>query len=362
MTSNLEQIPFFFIIGRPRSGTTLLRSIFDAHPNVVLPFESPVILNLYKKYKKHRQWDDAAVDELYADLEKQPYFERWRVDKEDLRQRIMSYQGEISFQVLVRLIYLGYQSVFDKGEVKWFGDKNPVYSFYADRLYRMFPDAKFIHITRDYRDNLVSLKQVTFEAPIPALIAYRWVRANKLMDKIIRKAPKQVYRLRYEDLAASPEVKTKEICNFLGIEFFPEQLEYRKKLEGAKERAAEYQIRNHQSLMKPVNTGRIAIWKGADSGRGKGDGYGCRTQRRRARIRTRIQRRLPYAQAQIYAGTDLCAADEYRHARRKPAAVWRGFVGIPEIAGVLQNLSESYLAKAEGLISSPEPFHHIFPL
>lgn len=263
MTSNLEQIPFFFIIGRPRSGTTLLRSIFDAHPNVVLPFESPVILNLYKKYKKHRQWDDAAVDELYADLEKQPYFERWRVDKEDLRQRIMSYQGEISFQVLVRLIYLGYQSVFDKGEVKWFGDKNPVYSFYADRLYRMFPDAKFIHITRDYRDNLVSLKQVTFEAPIPALIAYRWVRANKLMDKIIRKAPKQVYRLRYEDLAASPEVKTKEICNFLGIEFFPEQLEYRKKLEGAKERAAEYQIRNHQSLMKPVNTGRIAIWKGA---------------------------------------------------------------------------------------------------
>ncbi len=263
MTTNPENVPFFFIIGRPRSGTTLLRSIFDAHPNVVIPFESPVILNLYRKYKKVRAWDEAAVDELYADLSKQPYFERWRVEKDGLRERILNQKGEIGFHLLIRLVYQGYQSVFDKSETLWFGDKNPVYSFYADRLFRMFPDAKFIHITRDYRDNLVSLRQVTFEAPIPALIAYRWVRANKLMDKIIRKAPKQVYRLRYEDLAASPEEKTREICDFLGIEFQPGQLEYRKKLEQAKERAAEYQIKNHQSLMKPVNTGRIAIWKEA---------------------------------------------------------------------------------------------------
>jgi hypothetical protein len=263
MTTNIIDVPFFFIIGRPRSGTTLLRSIFDAHPNVVIPFESPVILNLYRKYKKVRAWDETAVDELYADLSKQPYFERWRVEKEGLKERILSYQGEISFHLLIRLVYQGYQSVFDKTETLWFGDKNPVYSFYADRLFRMFPDAKFIHITRDYRDNLVSLRKVNFEAPIPALIAYRWVRANKLMDKIIRKAPDQVLRLRYEELAAAPEEKTREICNFLNLEFYPEQLEYRKKLEGAKERAAEYQIRNHESLMKPVNTGRIAIWKDA---------------------------------------------------------------------------------------------------
>ncbi|HOI86794.1 MAG TPA: sulfotransferase [Lentimicrobium sp.] len=263
MTTNPENVPFFFIIGRPRSGTTLLRSIFDAHPNVVIPFESPVILNLYRKYKKVRAWDEAAVDELYADLSKQPYFERWRVEKDGLKERIMNRKGEIGFHLLIRLVYQGYQSVFDKSETLWFGDKNPVYSFYADRLFRMFPDAKFIHITRDYRDNLVSLRQVTFEAPIPALIAYRWVRANKLIDKIIRRAPQQVYRLRYEDMAASPEEKTREICDFLGIEFQPGQLEYRKKLEQAKERAAEYQIKNHQSLMKPVNTGRIAIWKEA---------------------------------------------------------------------------------------------------
>jgi hypothetical protein len=262
MTTNIENVPFFFIIGRPRSGTTLLRSIFDAHPNVVIPFESPVILNLYRKYKKVRTWDVTAVDELYADLSKQPYFERWRVDKEELKERILSQKGTISFHLLIRLIYQGYQSVFDKTETLWFGDKNPVYSFYADRLFRMFPDAKFIHITRDYRDNLVSLRKVNFEALIPALIAYRWVRANKLMDRIIRKAPDQVFRLRYEDLAAAPEEKTHEICNFLSLTYYPEQLEYRKKLEGVKGRAADYQVQNHQSLMKPVNTDRIAIWKG----------------------------------------------------------------------------------------------------
>ena len=51
---NLNNIPFLFIVGRPRSGTTLLRTLFDAHSNVVIPPECQFVVNLYGKYgKKH---------------------------------------------------------------------------------------------------------------------------------------------------------------------------------------------------------------------------------------------------------------------------------------------------------------------
>ncbi len=41
MKNKVKSLPFFFIIGRPRSGTTLLRTLFDVHPNVIIPLERP---------------------------------------------------------------------------------------------------------------------------------------------------------------------------------------------------------------------------------------------------------------------------------------------------------------------------------
>ena len=50
-------VPFFFILGRPRSGTTLLKTLFDAHPNVKIPPELPIFLPLYQKFKHVKTWD-----------------------------------------------------------------------------------------------------------------------------------------------------------------------------------------------------------------------------------------------------------------------------------------------------------------
>ena len=49
--------PFFFILGRPRSGTTLLKALFDAHPNVKIPPELPIFLPLYQKFRHVKKWD-----------------------------------------------------------------------------------------------------------------------------------------------------------------------------------------------------------------------------------------------------------------------------------------------------------------
>ncbi len=55
-------IPIFFVVGRPRSGTTLLRTLFDAHPNVLVPPECQFIINLYPKYGKVTNWSKKNLE------------------------------------------------------------------------------------------------------------------------------------------------------------------------------------------------------------------------------------------------------------------------------------------------------------
>ena len=96
-------------------------------------------------------------------------------------------KGDNTFQEMVRKVCLSYTSVFDKEEIQLIGDKNPAYSLFAGRIHKLFPEAKIIHITRDYRDNYLSLTKVNFEVPIVPLVIYRWKFAYKRMQKLKKK-------------------------------------------------------------------------------------------------------------------------------------------------------------------------------
>jgi hypothetical protein len=53
----INNTPFFFIIGRSRSGTTLLMTMYDAHPNVIIPFESPYNWIYWNRFSINRMPD-----------------------------------------------------------------------------------------------------------------------------------------------------------------------------------------------------------------------------------------------------------------------------------------------------------------
>jgi hypothetical protein len=262
-SQHISSVPLFFIIGRPRSGTTLLRILFEAHPHVIIPPESPFIIGLYKKYGKVALWDEHMIESFCEDLFKQRYFDKWLIEKDRLIRSLMEEKGKNTFQAMFRKVCLTYSSVFEKKDIRLIGDKNPAYSLYIKRIHKLFPEAKFIHITRDYRDNYLSLIKVNFEVPIVPLVVYRWKFAWRRMQKMKNIHPGLIYSLRYEDLAAEPEREFQNLCRFLGIDYDPSVMSfYRKKSEVEKTYAGSEEISQvHQSLFNPISTQRMNLWQ-----------------------------------------------------------------------------------------------------
>lgn len=260
MSEKYKNIPFFFIIGRPRSGTTLLQSLFDAHPEIIIPLESPVALNIYSRYIRKGKLKPINPEKLLTDLYSIRKFGMWPLDEEKLKHDIRNFCGD--FYDLMKVIYSSYKSPFEKKETKLFGDKNPIYSRYLKDIIRIFPEAKIIYIVRDYRDHILSVKRVKLLYESTTIAAYRWIRSLKSIKKLLDKNPEKFYTVRYEDFVESPMEKMKDMCRFLGIDFFPQVFDYYKKdcVFSGKMNIDTFKL-FHSALLKPINSSAVGKWK-----------------------------------------------------------------------------------------------------
>ncbi len=258
---DLRNLPLFYILGRPRSGTTLLQLILDSHPDVLIPLEAPVYIELRYRYKNTTHWTPKILERFLKDLYNVTFFKDMPLDHEELKKEILSMEGNHSIYDLMSVPYKHYKGITENDEIKIIGDKNPVYSIIADNIFREMPQAKFIHIYRDYRDNIESLMRMNFEAGIPALLAYRWKFTYRLMDQLIEKEPERIYRIKYESLCAEPEKYTREICNFLEIDFQEKMLDFHSFYSKNEKELKEETAKIHKNLRNPINSSRIGLWK-----------------------------------------------------------------------------------------------------
>lgn len=258
---HLNDIPFFFILGRPRSGTTLLRMLFEAHPNIATAPECCFIINMHPKYGKISFWTKELLQSFYEDLLLNPKIENWDLDRESTLESLMQCKGENTFQNICKVIFLNYNSVFATEKVLWIADKNPIYATYAKKLMKIFPEAIFLHITRDPRDNIYSVKTFKFEAPIAALLAFRWLNSSSKLFKLRQKFPNKFFLIRYEDLASEPEKYFQFLCDFLKIPFHQEVFDYYKKDERLVGKDVESAMKYHKGLLSSVNTQKLGLWK-----------------------------------------------------------------------------------------------------
>ncbi|MGE5424456.1 MAG: sulfotransferase family protein [Syntrophothermus sp.] len=273
MTSeDLSKIPIFFILGRPRSGTTLLTTLFNAHPNIHIAPEYPVMLLLYQKFRKVKVWDEAAIRSFvdaafYSSQFSHRRIENLKIDKETILNELLKYQGKGSIQLFLKSINYFAYTMFRKEETHWIGDKNPVYSIFSNRLRKIFPEAKFICINRDYRDNFISIqkladKDVAVEAPNLRLQVARWRYFVRLFLKLKKEHPEKYYILKYEDLVTDQEKTFKSLCEFLGITYDPNVFEfYTKREEAVNTYGNTMYEKFHENLLKPISTARMNTWQ-----------------------------------------------------------------------------------------------------
>ncbi|NVO20913.1 MAG: sulfotransferase [Bacteroidetes bacterium] len=264
----IRKTPMFFIVGRPRTGSTLLRTLFDAHPNVSIPQEWPMLLALHRQFGEVKVWNKVILQDFYEALFQHLRISYWEItnwpkfDKEELWQALLQCEGPNSFETVFKTVYSQYHSYYEKKDILLFGDKNPVYSNQVDMLAKIFPTARFIHLTRDYRDNLVSMLDVDFEMPNISVLVYRWKYSWMTINKVASKYPERFLTIRYEDLVENAQERFCELCRFLEIPFEPSIFEFHNRKEELESHFPKEIIdRYFRSLFNPIDTSKVGIYK-----------------------------------------------------------------------------------------------------
>jgi hypothetical protein len=256
----LSDLPVFFIVGRGRSGSTLLRSAFDAHPNITIPLESRFVQYLFYRYHRIKKWTPELALKAISDIDKS--FEPLDLDHREIFKQVKLYHNNLSFQLVCKIIYISSSVSVNKKDIQCIGDKNPRYTFFIPRLIKIFPQARFIHLVRDYRANALAVtraaKVIGEIKAIPVAVA-RWKYYNRIIDRLKNRFPERFYTLRYEDLVEDPEKCLRQLCEFVGVNFSKTMLNYEVNIDN-------YFFDNsfsrlHQSLKKPFDISKISEWQ-----------------------------------------------------------------------------------------------------
>jgi Sulfotransferase family len=218
--------PYVFVVGCPRSGTTLLQRLLDAHPNLAISKETHWIPKWYEK-RRGITSKDMVTPELISRLVAYHRFPRWPMERKDLEQLIAD-DKPVSYADFVT----GFFDLFGKNAGKRLvGDKTPEYVRYFRTLHGLWPEAKFVHIIRDGRDVCLSVinwkkssnlasRFPTWQGDRVTTIALWWEWLVSLGRKDGETLGTELYHeVRYEALVSNPAHECERICAFLNIPY-----------------------------------------------------------------------------------------------------------------------------------------------
>lgn len=230
-----------FILGAHKSGTTLLRNLFDGHPRLfTIPVESHFfqlkghwVDNEYRSRKPSNYPPEALIQHYYNWIHRcnetcdpiADAFAKGLFDMDRFQQSMKSKKVQTEKEWMTLYFQSIYESIYAKPikESIRIIEKSVEHAEFALNIKSMFPKAKFIHIMRNPYANLVSLRKFKsnkFGFPIlPRLLKtlynnYYFLYKNKEWIS-------DYYVIRYEDLLTEPETTIKALCQFVGIKEDP---------------------------------------------------------------------------------------------------------------------------------------------
>jgi hypothetical protein len=226
-----------FICGHPKSGTSLIASLLDAHPQVLvypeetlffrntvpsiqdLPYEQQVsaakewILRIF-------HWDPEISHPSQRDYPDRDYS---AIDYDAVSRTFDELVGVASGKLygLLPCAILAYGRVSGMltHQTKGWMEKSPYNEAYADTIFEIWPDAKCVHILRDPRDNYASYVRKHSNWS-PKVFAFSWLQSTERGWRNLKKyGPLRYHIIQYETLVRQPEQTLINLASFLEIDF-----------------------------------------------------------------------------------------------------------------------------------------------
>ena len=212
---------FPFLLGCRRSGTTLLRVMFDANPQIAVPLET------YFPVDPVPAWigADGSLDVAHAaeDLQRQTWCKKMALDPQAVRDELVS-TGAATYPDLLRAFFRVYADAQGKPR---YANKTPRHVIFIPQLARMFPEGRFVHIVRDGRNVALSILERDRSVPDLAAAARLWrehVERGRADGRAL--GPERYAEVRYEDLLDGPEDALRRLCAFVDVPFDDAMLRY----------------------------------------------------------------------------------------------------------------------------------------
>jgi len=211
--------PMPVIVGCPRSGTTLLRFMLDAHPQLAIPPETGFLSSA--KLLKSRDCEQ-FLQRMIEHPPTAPAWEDFHISTTEFHEQLLKIQP-FNVPSGLRLFYKMYAARFEKS--RW-GDKTPMYSRTMLEIEKILPEAYFIHIIRDGRDVAVSLRDQWFSPGHDIETQALYWRENVEDAQRQGKQCLHYLEIKYEDLIMDTEAALHKICNYLSLDFHSNMLKY----------------------------------------------------------------------------------------------------------------------------------------
>jgi hypothetical protein len=221
------------VVGCPRSGTTLLRRMLDAHPEIAITPETHWITQWFEKQGGVDSKGE-VTREFVADLLRSARFKKMNISDERVWELFRNGKS-VSYARLVRRVFDTYGSRRGKPFV---GDKTPGYATAIPILHHLFPSARFVHLIRDGRDVCLSanswyrvekLKRrfaCWRENPVASAALWWEMHVRHGREAGTRLEPGLYFELRYEKLVANPFQESSALCDFLGLRYSDSMLRF----------------------------------------------------------------------------------------------------------------------------------------
>ena len=221
---NIEKITPIFIIGLPRSGSTLIESILQSNKEKIQSIGESSLIN----FSVVNQIRNLIFDKNF---------------------NINKFKLKLDLQFILKNINskLEETKILDERKDIYFIDKSLENFFYIDLILKIFPRAKIINMNRDPKHSVIAIYQQlltlsSWSHSISDILEYVDNYLN-IIKYYKNKYSDKIYDLSLLDLSTDPEDATKSVFNFCGIEWNKSCLEYYKRKDLISKTASNVQIR-----------------------------------------------------------------------------------------------------------------------